>query len=113
MAAAWGHVKNYCLTLWCENTVVSAASPGPPEVVVPLGHFLSSNSRLIRHPFHSEPQSQVRKRSFVEVTMLGSSGAGYQPGLWTPWCCFHLIALPFHTEALPRSEQTALGNGRF
>lgn len=28
MKDAWDQVKNYCLTLWCENTVVSAQGHG-------------------------------------------------------------------------------------
>jgi hypothetical protein len=28
MEDAWSLVKNYCLTLWCENTVVSTVIPG-------------------------------------------------------------------------------------
>ncbi|XP_024407282.2 neutrophil cytosol factor 2 [Desmodus rotundus] len=31
MAAAWGHVKNYCLTLWCENTVGDQGFPDEPK----------------------------------------------------------------------------------
>ena len=43
MKAAWAQVKNYSLTVWCENTVVSAASPRAPEVVSVLGHFLKDS----------------------------------------------------------------------
>ncbi|XP_006872617.1 PREDICTED: neutrophil cytosol factor 2 [Chrysochloris asiatica] len=31
MKAAWGHVKNYCLTLWCENTVGDQGFPDEPK----------------------------------------------------------------------------------
>ncbi|XP_054443508.1 neutrophil cytosol factor 2 [Pteronotus mesoamericanus] len=31
MAAAWGQAKNYCLTLWCENTVGDQGFPEEPE----------------------------------------------------------------------------------
>lgn len=30
MKAAWGQVKNYCLTLWCENTVGDQGFPDEP-----------------------------------------------------------------------------------
>lgn len=43
MKDAWSQVKNYCLTLWCENTVVSAVSPGAE------GCCLSNNSSFIQH----------------------------------------------------------------
>ncbi|XP_019491026.1 PREDICTED: neutrophil cytosol factor 2 isoform X3 [Hipposideros armiger] len=31
MKAAWGQVKNYCLTLWCENTVGDQGFPDEPK----------------------------------------------------------------------------------
>nr|KAF6397390.1 neutrophil cytosolic factor 2 [Rousettus aegyptiacus] len=31
MKAAWGQVKNYCLTLWCENTVGDQGVPDEPD----------------------------------------------------------------------------------
>ncbi|KAG8517338.1 Neutrophil cytosol factor 2 [Galemys pyrenaicus] len=31
MKAAWDHVKNYCLTLWCENTVGDQGLPDEPK----------------------------------------------------------------------------------
>ncbi|XP_036890971.1 neutrophil cytosol factor 2 isoform X1 [Sturnira hondurensis] len=31
MEAAWGQVKNYCLTLWCENTVGDQGFPDEPK----------------------------------------------------------------------------------
>lgn len=48
MKAAWAQVKNYRLTLWCENTVVSAASPR----ALVWGHFLN-NVTLNRAPLAS------------------------------------------------------------
>uniref|UniRef100_A0A8C0M965 Neutrophil cytosol factor 2 n=1 Tax=Canis lupus familiaris TaxID=9615 RepID=A0A8C0M965_CANLF len=31
MKAAWGQVRNYCLTLWCENTVGDQGFPDEPQ----------------------------------------------------------------------------------
>lgn len=49
MKAAWGQVKNYCLTLWCESTVVSAVNSRAPKVMFQLGHFLHNHSTFILH----------------------------------------------------------------
>lgn len=49
MKAAWGQVRNYCLTLWCENTVVSAVSPRAPDVPCLLGHLRNDSAAFTEH----------------------------------------------------------------
>lgn len=42
MKDAWGQVKNYCLTLWCEHTVVSGGSRDlRPFLTSPVCHTLA------------------------------------------------------------------------
>lgn len=49
MKDAWAQVKNYCLTVWCENTVVSAVSPRGSKAMFLMGRFLNSSSAFTRH----------------------------------------------------------------
>lgn len=49
MKAAWGQVRNYCLTLWCENTVVSAVSPRAPHVPCLSGRFRNDSAAFTAH----------------------------------------------------------------
>lgn len=41
MKDAWAQVKNYCLTLWCEHTVVSGGSQAPRAISTPVCHTLA------------------------------------------------------------------------
>lgn len=67
MKDAWGQVKNYCLTLWCENTVVSAGSPEHLRSSL-LGHFLSKLT-LIKLCFIHLGSISERKLRVREVTL--------------------------------------------
>ncbi|XP_045694692.1 neutrophil cytosol factor 2 isoform X2 [Phyllostomus hastatus] len=53
MEAAWGQVKNYCLTLWCENTVGDQGVPEEPE---------GSGTSEVRH---QAPEPQLKEGSQV------------------------------------------------
>lgn len=74
MKAAWGQVKNYCLTVWCENTVVSAVSLRVLRLWAPVRSSNSTSSR----PSGNSSSLDFRRKQAERGYTAGSSGTGIQ-----------------------------------